>query len=120
MKTRIDPTLSLSEKRAIAGRMGGLRTAKRYGKRYMKRLAKWGAHRMHSLYRLEPVLLNDFALVPRAGGQPVALLSGRPVESVDLPAFGPAEETSHPSGPDLDCGWIDDQRTTRDGSKGDL
>ena len=38
------------------------RTVKRYGKRYMRRLGKWGAHVMHSLYALEPVDLNDFAL----------------------------------------------------------
>lgn len=81
--------LTLSQKRAIAGRKGGLRTAKRYGKRYMKRLAKWGAHRMHSLYRLEPVLLNDFALVHNETGKAVALLSGKPVEGVQLPAFEP-------------------------------
>lgn len=81
--------LTLSEKRAIAGRKGGLRTAKRYGKRYMRRLAKWGAHRMHSTYRLEPVLLNDFALVCRESGKPVALLSGRSVDQFHLPIFEP-------------------------------
>lgn len=92
MKLKIDPNLSLSEKRAIAGRKGGLRTAKRYGKRYMKRLAKWGAHRMHSTYRLEPVLLNDFALVHRETGRPVALLSGKPIHILQAPAFEPDQE----------------------------
>jgi hypothetical protein len=51
-----------------AGRKGGKRTVKLYGKRYMKRLAKWGAHRMHSTYRLTPVGTNDFALVHRETG----------------------------------------------------
>jgi hypothetical protein len=84
--------LTLSQKRAIAGRKGGLRTVKRYGKRYMKRLARWGAHRMHSTYRLEPVLLNDFALVHRETGQAVALLSGRPIDALQLPAFQPDQD----------------------------
>jgi hypothetical protein len=88
----IDPTLPLSEKRAIAGSLGGRRTVKRYGKRHMKRLAKWGAHRMHSTYRMEPVLLNDFALVERSTGAVKALLSGRPVSQVKLPAFLPDQE----------------------------
>jgi hypothetical protein len=76
----IDPTLTLSEKRAIAGSRGGKRTAKRFGKRYMRKIGKWGAHVMHSRYALEPVALNDFALVHRDTGQVVALLSGKPVE----------------------------------------
>lgn len=67
--------LTLSQKRAIAGAKGGRKTVRRYGKRYMKRLAKWGAHRMHSMYKLEPVLMNDFALVHRETGKAVALLS---------------------------------------------
>lgn len=77
--------LTLSQKRAIAGRKGGLRTAKKYGKRYMRKLGKWGAHCMHSLYAMVPVDLNDFALVHKETGQVKALLSGRPVESVMVP-----------------------------------
>ncbi len=86
---KIDPTLPLSEKRAIAGRIGGRRTLRRHGKRHMKRLAEWGAHALHSLYRMEPVLLNDFAFVCRKTGTAVALLSGRPLDSVHLPKFAP-------------------------------
>jgi hypothetical protein len=85
----IDPTLPLSQKRALAGSLGGRRTVKRYGKRYMKKLARFGAHRTHSLYRREPVLLNDFAIVERASGKVVALLSGRPVDAFNLPTFAP-------------------------------
>ena len=84
--------LTLSQKRAEAGRKGGLRTVKRYGKRYMKRLAKWGAHVMHSKYRREAVLLNDFALVERTTGIPVALLSGRPVSILGGMTFAPDRE----------------------------
>lgn len=81
--------LTLSEKRAIAGARGGKRTAKKYGKRYMRKLAAFGAHAMHSKYRYEPVLLNDFALVERTTGKPVALLSGRSLEELQVPAFEP-------------------------------
>ncbi len=78
---KIDPGLTLREKRVIAGRQGGLRTVKRHGKRYMRRLGKWGAHVMHSLYALEPVDLNDFALVHKETRKIVAYLSGRKPES---------------------------------------
>ena len=73
---------TLSEKRAAAGRKGGKRTVKRYGKRYMRRLGKWGAHVMHSTYQLVPVDLNDFALVHRETGQVKAYLSGKPVKEM--------------------------------------
>lgn len=82
-RRKIDPNLSLSEKRAIAGSWGGKKTVKLYGKRYMRKLAKYAAHRLHSTYRLEPVLLNDFALVNRQTNEIKALLSGRPVP-IDL------------------------------------
>jgi hypothetical protein len=71
------PNRTLSEKRAAAGSKGGKRTVKRYGKRYMKKLAKWGAHRMHSIYQLTPVDLNDFALVNRQTGEVKGYLSGK-------------------------------------------
>jgi len=61
--------LTLSEKRAAAGSKGGKRTAKKYGKRYMRRLGKWGAHRMHSTYAMVPVGQNNFAYVHRETGQ---------------------------------------------------
>lgn len=87
----IDPNLTLSQKRKIAGSLGGKRTVKRYGKRYMKKLAKYAAHRMHSTYRLEPVLLCDFALVHRETHDVKALLSGKPVPS-SLKIIIPQEE----------------------------
>jgi len=70
---------TLSEKRAAAGSKGGKRTVKRYGKRYMRRLARWGAHVLHSTYDLKPVDLNDFALVHKETGVIKAYLSGKPV-----------------------------------------
>ena len=84
--------LTLSQKRAIAGAQGGKRTVKRYGKQYMRQLAKLGAHVMHSLYRREPVLLNDFAIVDRRTGKAVSLLSGRSLDDVQLPTFAPDPE----------------------------
>jgi hypothetical protein len=69
----------VSEKHAAAGRKGGKQTVKRYGKRYMRRLGRWGAHIMHSTYQMVPVDLNDFALVHRETGQVKAYLSGKPV-----------------------------------------
>ena len=65
--------------KADAGRRGGKTTLKRYGKRYMKRLAKWGAHRMHAKYKLEPYGQSDFALVDRKTNEVKALLSGRAI-----------------------------------------
>ena len=75
----IEPTLSLSEKRAIAGSLGGKRTARKYGKGYMRQIAAWGGHRTRSLYRRVPVDLNDFAIVCRETNVVVAFLSGKPV-----------------------------------------
>jgi hypothetical protein len=72
---------TLSDKRREAGSKGGRKTVKRYGLRYMRRLGKWGAHRMHATYRLEPVNLNDFALVHRETGEVKAYLSGKPLDS---------------------------------------
>lgn len=72
--------LTLSQKRAAAGSLGGKATVERHGKDYMRRLAKWAAHRMHAKYALVPVDLNDFALACRETGKVKAYLSGKPVE----------------------------------------
>jgi len=71
--------LTLSQKRAVAGAKGGRRTVKRYGKRYMRKIARWGGHVTRSKYQLVPVLLNDFAMVCRQTRTVKALLSGKPV-----------------------------------------
>lgn len=63
-----------------AGRLGGLATVAKYGRDYMRRLGKWGAHRMHATYKLEPVGLNDFVLVHRETGEVKARLSGKPLK----------------------------------------
>lgn len=66
-------------KKVAAGRKGGLATVKKYGKRHMKRLAKWGAHRMHATYRIDPWRQGDYVLVNRETNEPKALLSGKPL-----------------------------------------
>jgi hypothetical protein len=76
----IDESLSLSQKRSLAGSLGGRATVKKYGKRYMKKLGKWGAHRMHSTYRMVACDLNDFALVNVETGLVKAYLSGKAVD----------------------------------------
>ncbi len=70
---------TLSEKRAAAGSKGGKRTVKRYGKRYMRRLGKWGAHVMHVTYSIQPVGTCQYALVHRGTGVVKAYLSGKPI-----------------------------------------
>jgi hypothetical protein len=74
----IDQT-TLSQIRAAAGSKGGKKTLKRYGKRYMKKLARWGGHALHRTYRMVPVDQNDFAFVNRETGQVKAFQSGKPV-----------------------------------------
>ena len=71
MKRTVNP------QKAAAGSLGGKQTVKKYGKRYMRRLAKWGAHRMHSIYQLTPAGTSDFALVHRETGEVKGFLSGK-------------------------------------------
>ena len=66
--------------KAEAGRLGGLKTVKRHGKRYMRKLGKWGAHVMHTNNALVPVDRNDFAIADRQTGRVKAYLSGKPME----------------------------------------
>lgn len=70
---------TLSQKRAAAGRAGGLSTLKKYGVEHFQRLGKWGAHVLHATYRLEPCDLNDFALVHKEMNVIKAYLSGKPI-----------------------------------------
>lgn len=70
---------NVKKSKAEAGRLGGLATLKKFGRRYFKRLGRWGAHVMHATYRLDPVDLNDFALVHRETNEVKAYLSGKPL-----------------------------------------
>ena len=92
----VTENLTLSQKRAIAGRKGGQATSKRYGKRYLRKLAQWGAHRMHSMYAMVPVDLNDFAFVHKETGAVKAYLSGKPVEDCGRFLPVPVDEAMFP------------------------
>lgn len=70
----------LSQVRAIAGSKGGRSTVKRHGRQHMSRIGKRGAQSMHTTYRLEPVFLNDFAIVHRITGEVKNYLSGKKPE----------------------------------------
>ena len=71
---------NVNKSKAELGRLGGLATLKKYGRRHFQRLGKWGAHRMHATYKLVPVDLNDFLLVNRETGEAKARLSGKPLK----------------------------------------
>jgi hypothetical protein len=71
---------SKSRKKREAGRRGGLATLARHGKEYMREIGKKGAKVFHLRYRLEPVNLNDFAVVHRETGEIKAYLSGLPLK----------------------------------------
>lgn len=72
---------SLSRKRREAGRRGGLATHARHGSEHMRAIGAKGAKVFHSRYRLEPVNLNDFAIIHRDTGEVKAYLSGLPFET---------------------------------------
>ncbi len=72
--------MNVKKSKADAGRLGGLATLKNHGVQHFRRLGKWGAHRMHATYRIDPWKQGDYALVHRETNQPVALLSGKPLE----------------------------------------
>lgn len=54
-----------------AGRLGGLSTVKRHGKQHMAEIGRKGAEAFHKLYRLEPISMNDFAIIDRATNKPL-------------------------------------------------
>ena len=56
--------------KAQAGSIGGQATVKKYGKSYMKQLARKGAEAFHKKYRLSKLGTSDFAIVNRETGEP--------------------------------------------------
>jgi hypothetical protein len=72
---------TLSEKRMIAGRRGGVVTLARHGRAHFKKIGAIGAKVFHDRYRLEPVYLNDFAIVNRVTNEVKAYLSGMLLEN---------------------------------------
>jgi hypothetical protein len=61
----------------VAGFLGGNATFAKYGREHFQQIGKKGAKVLHHRYKLEPVDLNDFALVNRKTGEIKALISGR-------------------------------------------
>ena len=59
-----------------AGRLGGLKTANKYGNEYMSILAKRGAIAFHAKYKLVPIDLNNFAIVNRVTGITINTITG--------------------------------------------
>lgn len=48
-----------------SGRLGGMATFAKYGKKHMKAIGKLGGIAFHNKYRLVPVGVNLFAIVDR-------------------------------------------------------
>lgn len=65
-------------KKARAGRLGGLATVQRYGRAHMASIDRRGAEGLWKRYELRPAGTSDFALVRKSDGAVVAFLSGRP------------------------------------------
>lgn len=72
--------LNMRQAKREAGRRGGLATVKKHGREHMQKIGRAGAMVLHKRYKLEPVDLNDFALVDRETGALKARLSGLPIK----------------------------------------
>jgi hypothetical protein len=57
-----------------AGSRGGQTTVRKYGKGYMAMIGRRGAATLHDRYSLQPIGLNNFALVNRQTGEIKATL----------------------------------------------
>lgn len=55
--------------KAQAGALGGKMTARKYGPNHMRTIGRMGAIAFHAKYRLEPVNMDDFAIVERETGR---------------------------------------------------
>lgn len=66
--------------KAQAAHLGGLAVLAKYGPEYMRTLGKKGAKATWTKYSLQPVNLNDFAMVDKATGIQVALISGKHIK----------------------------------------
>lgn len=60
-----------------AGKLGGLATARKYGKPYMAAIGKRGAAVLWERYTLHPRGLSGWALVDRKTGEIKATIGGR-------------------------------------------
>lgn len=58
-----------------AGRLGGLTTSRRYGKIYMREIARRGAAMFWKKYRLSPIGMANFAIVDRQTNKIVGFMA---------------------------------------------
>jgi hypothetical protein len=65
-------------KKAQAGRLGGIATREKYGSEHFRKIGKIGAISMHKTYRMVPISQNDFALVHRKTNKVKATINGVP------------------------------------------
>jgi hypothetical protein len=65
-------------KKARAGRLGGIATREKYGSDHFRKIGKKGGVSMHRTYAMVPVSQNDFALVHRKTRKVKALITGVP------------------------------------------
>lgn len=65
-------------KKAKAGRLGGIATRNKYGSQHFRKIGKAGGISMHATYKMVPVSQSDFALVHRKSGEVKATISGVP------------------------------------------
>ena len=71
-------TMTLSQKRSAAGKLGWRATLERHGREHFKKIGKKGARVFHGRYKLEPYGIGDFAVVNRETNEIKAFLSGMP------------------------------------------
>jgi hypothetical protein len=62
--------------KAECGRLGGIKTSRKYGNTYMREIGLRGARAFHKKYMLVPVRTNDFLIVNRISGVAVNSICG--------------------------------------------
>jgi hypothetical protein len=71
---------TLRQKRAAAGRLGGLATLRKYGREHFRKIGARGALITWLTYSLHPVGTSRFAMVNRETGEIKAMLDGLPFD----------------------------------------
>jgi hypothetical protein len=66
----------MNQVKQTAGRLGGKTTLKKYGVEHFRKIGAKGAKVFHLRYRLEPVRMNDFAIVHRVTGEVKGFING--------------------------------------------
>jgi len=66
----------MDKKKIEAGRKGGKATVRKYGPEHMREIGREGARVFHKRYRLQPVRMNDFAIVRRSDDELIGFISG--------------------------------------------